>query len=103
MKTITIDGTEYVPVADPTLGRCCIAILQRGWVYVGFLTTTDGECVLSGALNIRKWGTSKGLGELVNGPLADTVLDPAGTVRWPHGVEIATLDVDGDAWEEHLG
>jgi len=58
-----------------------ILVLQRGWVVVGNYSEHGDECVLTDASVIRRWGTTKGLGELRDGPLEDTVLDPCGTVR----------------------
>lgn len=58
-----------------------ILVLQRGWVVVGKYSETGDECILTDASVIRRWGTTKGLGELINGPLESTVLDPCGTVR----------------------
>ena len=54
-----------------------IVVLTNGWVLVGKL---DGD-MLTDASVIRRWGTSKGLGELANyGPLKETILDRLGTV-----------------------
>jgi hypothetical protein len=58
-----------------------ILVLQRGWVVVGNYSEEGDECVLTDASVIRRWGTTKGLGQLASGPLADTVLDACGTVR----------------------
>lgn len=58
-----------------------ILVLQRGWVVVGSYSEQGDECVLTDASVIRRWGTTRGLGELRDGPLKDTVLDPCGTVR----------------------
>lgn len=58
-----------------------ILVLQRGWVVVGKYSLEGDECILTDASVIRRWGTTKGLGELINGPLNSTVLDPCGTVR----------------------
>lgn len=58
-----------------------ILVLQRGWVVVGEYREVGDECVLENASVIRRWGTSKGLGELAKGPLENTVLDACGTVR----------------------
>ena len=55
--------------------------------------------ILTDARCIRRWGTTKGLGELVNGPTRETALDPAGTVRMHHLMIIATYDVNEAAWE----
>ena len=58
-----------------------IVVLDRGFVYVGDVACDSDWCVITNAKNIRQWGTTKGLGELVNGPTSKTVLDNVGTVR----------------------
>lgn len=80
--------------------RICIA--QRGWVFVGRFTREEHEIVLRDAKNIRRWGTTKGLGELYSGPKRDTVLDEAGTVRLHPLQIIATIEVDAKSWEKAL-
>lgn len=60
-----------------------IVVLDRGFVYVGEVRREADFLIISNARNIRKWGTSKGLGELINGSLPDTVLDPVGEVKTP--------------------
>lgn len=60
-----------------------IVILQRGWVFVGDLTRIGDECALQNAACVRRWGTTKGLGEIaINGPTANTELEPCPTVRF---------------------
>ena len=60
-----------------------IAVLDRGFVYIGYVET-DGEwAYITKGHNIRRWGTTRGLGELVNGPTPETKLDPVGRVRVP--------------------
>ena len=59
-----------------------IAVLDRGWVYVGKCVTNGTWLTITNAKCIRRWGTTKGLGELAdNGPLDETLLDNAGTVK----------------------
>ena len=105
VKTLTIDGEEYVRRADTATPESTkqIVILQRGWVMVGDLSrdteNTDGY-VLRNASVIRAWGTSKGLGELVDGPLASTKLDYAGTVRFHELTVVARLDADAEGWSK---
>lgn len=80
-----------------------IVIGQRGWVWVGRVARSEQSVELTDAKCIRRWGTSKGLGELASGPLSNTVLDPAGTLKLhPLGV-VATYGVDQAAWEKVLG
>lgn len=76
-----------------------IVVLDRGFVYVGIVTTDADWCVLTNASCVRRWGTRKGLGELAaRGPLESTVLDPAGTVRAPMRAVIAMLACEVDKW-----
>ena len=54
-----------------------IFVLQRGWVVVGKIVELGHRVKLFPAGNIRRWGTTNGLGELAaNGPTAKTVIDP---------------------------
>jgi hypothetical protein len=53
-----------------------IVVLDRGFVYVGDVTIKGDFVTVKNAKNIRRWGTTKGLGELLEGPLSSTVVDP---------------------------
>jgi len=75
-----------------------IAVCDKGFVYVGRCARDGDMLIISNANNIRYWGTSKGLGELVNGPLAGTKLDPVGTVRVPIHALILLIDVVSSKW-----
>lgn len=78
-----------------------IAVLDRGWVYVGRCTLVDGMLVIDGAFNIRRWGTEAGLGELAaRGPQPNTRLDSAGTVRAPVSALVHLIDCDEDGWRK---
>lgn len=76
-----------------------IVIAQRGWVFVGDVTRDGDEVVIANAQNIRRWGTTKGLGEIAaNGPTGNTKLDPFGTVRLHSLAVVAALDCVADKW-----
>lgn len=75
-----------------------IVVLDRGFVYVGETEIIDDFVIITHAHNIRYWGTSQGLGELVNGPLEGTRLDKVGTVRAPVRALISLIDVDASQW-----
>ena len=79
-----------------------IAVLDRGFVYVGRCHMEGQTLVITNALNIRRWGTTRGLGELVNGPTAETKLDPIGTVRASERAIIHLIDVVEGAWAAKL-
>lgn len=90
---LTINGITYVPKGTETpviLGPCRIIVADRGWVFVGNCEDhADGSVTISNAKNIRLWGTTKGLGELANGPLSGTKHDTYGTVRCMPIVQIS--------------
>jgi len=100
-QTMKIDDVEYVrkdsvPVTE---GDIKIVILDRGFVYVGIVQVTVDGLILKNASNIRQWGTTKGLGELVEGPLSGTKLDKVGTVRIPSHAVISMIDVEQSKWD----
>lgn len=85
-----------------------IVIAQRGWVFVGDVERTENEVVIKNAKNIRRWGTSRGLGELAqNGPqhehragrLRHRTHAPAGRRRHPRlrGIEVERALIDTEA------
>ena len=76
-----------------------VVVLDRGFVYVGNVACDTEWCVISNAHNIRIWGTTEGLGELVrNGPTTKTKLDAVGTVRAPMRAVISVIDSEADKW-----
>ena len=81
-----------------------IVVLQRGWVYVGYFTRDDGTgCKLTNASNIRVWGTTKGLPELVNGPTKATVLDKCdGEVEFDWLTVVHTITCNSAKWVNAL-
>lgn len=82
-------------------GDIRIVILQRGWIMVGRYERNGYECKLTNAYNVRKWGTSKGLGEIAeNGPTPDTILDPVPEVSFHKLTEIATLKCEESKWKK---
>ena len=95
---LMIDNVKYVRENFGVDAPYQIVVLDRGFVYVGRVkwqyniwTITDAKC-------IRKWGTTKGLGELVNGPTPETILDTVGTVHVPEHSLIHLIDVVESAW-----
>lgn len=91
MNSIVVNGVEYVPKSEQqNIGDVRIIVADRGWVFVGNCTDEDnGEVTIRNCKNIRQWGTTRGLAELVDGPTMKTVLDDYGTVRTRAIVTIA--------------
>ena len=99
-ETIRIDDVEYVRAdSQPKCeGDIKIVVADRGFVYIGHVEMTGDFVVLRNASNIRVWGTTNGLGELVGGPTSKTTLDKVGTVRIPMRAVISILDVEQAKW-----
>jgi hypothetical protein len=99
MTTINIDGVDYVradTITDHSDSENRIVILQRGNVMIGRYRQDGDMCTLDQASVIRRWGTTKGLGELRAGPTGDTVLDPAGHVEFHVLAMVASISVSAD-------
>lgn len=80
-----------------------IAVLDRGFVYVGRVKTDADWCYISNAFNVRRWGTSKGLGELAaTGPTLQTNMDKTGSLKAPIKAVISLIAVEEQVWEKIL-
>ena len=84
---------------EPT-GRLVIAVLQRGFVYVGYRSITPtGTISLSPSRCIRRWGTpGVGLAGLANGPLSQTQMDAVGDIEYHPLAEVFIVPVRGGEW-----
>ena len=104
IEEIVIDGKTYVPkesLRQEFDGDIKIVVLQRGWVYIGKFERNGNDCKLHNAYNIRIWGTTKGLPELVNGATKDTKLDKCeGVVEFDWLTVIHTITVDKKSWKQ---
>lgn len=76
-----------------------IIVADRGWVFVGDVTDHGTHLLVTEARCIRKWGTTRGIGELVSGPTSETVLDPCGTLEIPARAVIFTLYTLPAVWQ----
>ena len=70
-----------------------IVIAQRGWIFVGDVTRAENEVVIENAAVVRRWGTTRGLGQIASeGPTPHTILDPCPTVRIHPLSVVAAMD-----------
>lgn len=77
-----------------------IVILPRGWVCLGDFSDDGTWGYLENAHVVRRWGTTKGLGELAkNGPTASTILDATPKQRFPLSAVINMIECDEKAWK----
>jgi hypothetical protein len=81
-----------------------IAVLQRGWVVVGRVAEeSDKELRFESASVIRRWGTTKGLGEIaINGPTSETILDACGSVRAHPLAVVMQIDCQEEKWDGRI-
>lgn len=78
----------------------CICVMEKGFVYVGNLTIANGIVTIAAASNIRRWGTTAGLGQLAEqGIQENTKLDPYGTVRAMQSELKHWLKCKASAWK----
>lgn len=102
-KTVIVDGVTYYAQKPNTNSKIKIAILQRGWVALGYFERKGNDCKLTNASVIRVWGTENGLGQIaLNGPTATTVLDKCGDLEFDYLTVVALMNVNEEAWKNAL-
>jgi hypothetical protein len=89
-----------------------IVVFQRGYVFVGVVSKVPfdensknhwyKQYQIDHAYSILSWGSARGLGDLVNGPLPDTQLEPKHIVRLHELSSVAAMDVSWKGWRELL-
>lgn len=103
INEIEINGVKYVPKSEVEnknfTSDIKIVVLQRGWIYIGRFEREGNDCKLFNAYNIRTWGTTKGLAELVNGATSSTKLDKCeGVVEFDWLTIVHTITVNPEKW-----
>lgn len=59
-----------------------IIVAERGFVYVGNVHRDADQVVIDNCYNIRRWGTTRGLGQIAeDGPTESSVLDKCPRVK----------------------
>ena len=77
-----------------------ILVIKLGWVLVGDVTSKPGKFVVNNASVIRRWGTTKGLGEIAqNGPTKSTILDPLGVATVEADATLFRIDCNAAVWK----
>ncbi len=100
-KEIITNASKTPPVVSKKDIR--VVILQRGWVLVGEYSRVGDECFLANSRSIRQWGTTKGIGEIVeNGPTNKTVLDLGGLASFHRLTVVCDFQCNADKWLSHL-
>jgi hypothetical protein len=79
-----------------------IVMYKCGWTDVGYFSykKDKNETILDSSFFLQEWGTTRGLGELCNGPTESTKLDiNRGTIRASKKFVLGFYDVDDFAWD----
>lgn len=76
-----------------------IVVLERAWIYIGFIEINEDFFTLKKASCIRIWGTDKGLGQLaIEGMQPHTKLDKCGTIHFNNNNLIYIIDCNEEKW-----
>lgn len=97
MKTVKIDGVEYVE-KKPTTGKRCVVVVDRGWIFAGDVSRENGRIYLSRAVHVFRW-ESIGFDGMIANPTSSkvTLKQLANDVEIPEDSEIFCVPV-GDSW-----
>jgi hypothetical protein len=96
--TTTMDCSGSAPTSE----GLNIVILDRGLVWVGDVEISGDWVIITNAKNVRRWGTTQGLGELAaNGPQPQTKLDMGGTIKAPLRALIGLLKCEVSKWTKY--
>ena len=55
MKTVLIDGVEYVERLPLVTGNRAVIVVDRGWIFAGDVTRENGRIKLTRAVHIIRW------------------------------------------------
>lgn len=81
-----------------------IVVLQRGWVALGEYSRAGEHAKLTKACVVRRWGTTKGLGQLAaEGPQPQTILDRTPDIEFHTLAELLTFRCNPEKWAAHFG
>ena len=102
-EEIEINGEKYIKKScitnfEPSTVR--IAVLNRGWIVIGRVSQKKNKTFISNASIIRKWGTTKGLGELAEfGVLNNTILDKCNDIEVETINVVLLMNCNKDSWK----
>jgi len=102
VETITVNGKTYYSQTqqEQITGDLKIVVLQRGWCLIGRFSQDGTRCFLKNAQVIRRWGTTKGLGELaLEGKKKETILDATnGVVEFDVLTMVLSISAKDSVW-----
>ena len=75
-----------------------IIAIDNGFVFVGDITVTKDSILVQHTKQLRKWGTTQGLGQITGGPTKETAADPVGVLIVPKARLIFALPASEAGW-----
>lgn len=79
-----------------------LVVIDRGFIHVGHVIIKGNFYSIPAGYTVRRWGTTKGLGELaMNGPLAETELDQNTEVMIHKDKVIFTMKCNEEKWKSY--
>ena len=97
-QSITIDGTEYLPRSTSPTGIRAVIVVDRGWIFAGDVTRTDGRIRLDRAVWVFRWQGCGFDGVLSNPRQSGVTIKPlAHVVDIPEDAEVFCVPVS-DTW-----
>lgn len=98
MKTVMIDGVEYVEKQVPSEVNRCVVVVDRGWIFAGDVTRENGRIRLDRAVHVFRW-ESIGFDGMLKDPKDSKVTLKAmpHSVDVPESAEVFCVPV-GDQW-----
>jgi hypothetical protein len=97
MKTIVVDGVEFVEKAKYPKCERAIVVVDRGWIFAGDVRRENGRIYLTRAVHVFRW-ESIGFDGMVADPKSSKVTLKAMTrpVEIPQSAEVFCVPVDAD-------
>ena len=96
MNSITVNGIEYVAkVAAQPNGNRAVVVVDRGWIFAGDVTETNGRIKLTRAVWVFKWG-GVGFMAVVANPGDSADIRKCADVDIPAGAEVFRVPVNND-------
>jgi len=100
MSTITLNGIEYMPVAEAApriTGNRAVVVVDRGWIFAGDVTRENGRIRLDRAVWIFRWESIGFDGVIANPKHKSATIKPMPNgVEIPSGAEVFCVPVADD-------
>jgi hypothetical protein len=97
MKTIVVNGVEFVEKAIYPKCERAIVVVDRGWIFAGDIRRENGRIYLTRAVHVFRW-ESIGFDGMVANPKSSKVTLKAmdRPVEIPQSAEVFCVPVDAD-------